>query len=130
MGKDGRRFRWLRAVFLVNLAGNKPAARELSLSHANRILEGFLPSRSNVAVRWRRNQATFVLVGLLRKLLSCLQQLVAVPANPYLQGNYAPCAEVAPTQLEVEGILPPELDGAYIRNGPNPVLPATGKCNW
>ena len=128
--KDHWHLRGLRADCLANVAGSGLAAGELSVSSTNTSLQGLLPSRSNVAVRWRRNQATFVLIVLLRKLISCLQQLVSVPANPYLQGNYAPRAEIAPTQLKVEGIVPPELDGAYIRNGPNPVLPSTGKCNW
>lgn len=38
-----------------------------------------------------------------------------------LSGNFAPVDELAPTPCEVEeGSLPPCLDGAYIRNGPNP----------
>ena len=41
--------------------------------------------------------------------------------NPYLQGNYAPVEEeVTATYLPVEGELPPELNGRYLRNGPNP----------
>jgi len=50
-------------------------------------------------------------------------------AAPYLEGNFAPVAEeVTLTDLEVEGELPRELDGRYVRNGPNPpgpVNPAT-----
>lgn len=89
-----------------------------------------LATCSNLSVRWHRKQATFVLIGFLRSLIGWLQQLLSAHENPYLQGNFAPCAETAPLQLEVEGSLPTELDGAYIRNGPNPVLPSTGKCNW
>ncbi|GLT91384.1 hypothetical protein SLE2022_092750 [Rubroshorea leprosula] len=38
-----------------------------------------------------------------------------------LAGNFAPVDELPPTECEVvEGSLPPCLDGAYIRNGPNP----------
>ncbi|KAK4422450.1 putative carotenoid cleavage dioxygenase 4, chloroplastic [Sesamum alatum] len=38
-----------------------------------------------------------------------------------LSGNYAPVEELPPTVCEVEeGSLPSCLDGAYIRNGPNP----------
>ncbi|KAL8521449.1 hypothetical protein ACS0TY_011824 [Phlomoides rotata] len=38
-----------------------------------------------------------------------------------LSDNFAPVDELPPTQCEVvEGALPPALDGAYIRNGPNP----------
>lgn len=38
-----------------------------------------------------------------------------------LSNNFAPVEELPPTECEViQGSLPPELDGAYIRNGPNP----------
>ncbi|PIN07928.1 Beta, beta-carotene 15,15'-dioxygenase [Handroanthus impetiginosus] len=38
-----------------------------------------------------------------------------------LSDNFAPVDELPPTACEVvEGALPPSLDGAYIRNGPNP----------
>ncbi|KAH6760857.1 nine-cis-epoxycarotenoid dioxygenase 4 [Perilla frutescens var. frutescens] len=38
-----------------------------------------------------------------------------------LSDNFAPVDELPPTECQVvEGALPPSLDGAYIRNGPNP----------
>ncbi|KAK6137223.1 hypothetical protein DH2020_029034 [Rehmannia glutinosa] len=38
-----------------------------------------------------------------------------------LSDNFAPVDELPPTDCQVvEGSLPPSLDGAYIRNGPNP----------
>ncbi len=41
--------------------------------------------------------------------------------NVYLQGNFAPVAdEVTATNLEVIGEIPSELNGRYLRNGPNP----------
>jgi carotenoid cleavage dioxygenase-like enzyme len=44
-----------------------------------------------------------------------------VAGNPYLEGVFAPVtAEVDVPALEVVGELPAELDGAYVRNGPNP----------
>ena len=47
-----------------------------------------------------------------------------VVANRYLDGLYAPVLEeVTAFDLEVTGHLPPELDGRYLRNGPNPVGP-------
>jgi carotenoid cleavage dioxygenase-like enzyme len=40
----------------------------------------------------------------------------------HLSGNFAPVPdEITSTDLEVEGSIPPELRGAYYRNGPNPV---------
>lgn len=41
--------------------------------------------------------------------------------NRYLQGNFAPVSEeVTATDLQVIGELPTELEGRYLRNGPNP----------
>jgi len=43
-------------------------------------------------------------------------------SNRYLTGNYAPVAEeVTAFDLPVEGELPAELAGRYLRNGPNPL---------
>jgi carotenoid cleavage dioxygenase len=42
--------------------------------------------------------------------------------NIYLQGNFAPVDdEVTAFDLEVIGRIPAELEGRYLRNGPNPV---------
>lgn len=42
--------------------------------------------------------------------------------NKWLDGLYAPLHEEATSlELEVEGTLPSELDGRYLRNGPNPL---------
>jgi carotenoid cleavage dioxygenase len=44
--------------------------------------------------------------------------------NPYLQGNFGPVAEeVAVTDLAVTGTIPAHIDGRYVRNGPNPIVP-------
>ena len=41
--------------------------------------------------------------------------------NPYLHGVYAPVVnETQASQLTIEGDLPSDLRGAYLRNGPNP----------
>lgn len=52
-----------------------------------------------------------------------------VVANRYLTGPYAPVEEeLTAVDLAVTGELPPELDGRYLRNGPNPLVavdPAT-----
>ena len=43
-------------------------------------------------------------------------------ANPYLSGSLAPIdVEHTAVDLEVTGTLPAELDGRYVRNGPNPL---------
>jgi len=52
--------------------------------------------------------------------------------NPYLTGNYAPVdSEVTATDLPISGRLPGELDGRYLRNGPNPVTaPEPAAYHW
>ena len=45
-----------------------------------------------------------------------------IAANPYLEGRYGPVAEeCTTTDLRVHGELPKELNGRYLRNGPNPI---------
>ena len=45
-------------------------------------------------------------------------------AHPFLHGEFAPVREeLTATDLEVTGTLPIELEGRYLRNGPNPVGP-------
>ncbi len=51
--------------------------------------------------------------------------------NPYLDGVYAPVTrEVSADDLPVIGELPRDLNGIYLRNGPNPVFPPRGNYHW
>src|SRR4051812_8309875 len=57
----------------------------------------------------------------------------ALPAsNRYLEGVFAPVhEEVTAFELDVTGTLPAELDGRYLRNGPNPFLaPDPDTYHW
>ncbi|KUN04796.1 dioxygenase [Streptomyces yokosukanensis] len=48
----------------------------------------------------------------------------------YLRGRFAPVPEEhGAADLTVRGALPPELDGRYLRNGPNP-LPGRDEGHW
>jgi len=53
-------------------------------------------------------------------------------ANQYLEGNFAPVHdEVTAVDLPITGTLPPELDGSYLRNGPNPATtPDPDRYHW
>ncbi len=53
-------------------------------------------------------------------------------ANRYLEGNYAPVRdEVTAFDLSVVGTLPVELEGRYLRNGPNPLgAPDPATHHW
>jgi carotenoid cleavage dioxygenase-like enzyme len=52
--------------------------------------------------------------------------------NQYLEGNYAPVLEeTTATSLEITGVIPKELSGRFIRNGPNPNdHPSGAKYHW
>lgn len=53
--------------------------------------------------------------------------------NMYLNGQFAPVAEeVTAVDLEIIGELPAELNGRYLRNGPNPAAPVVDpmKHHW
>lgn len=53
------------------------------------------------------------------------------PKNPFLEGNFAPVAEEHTTDsLKVTGVIPKALNGLFLRNGPNPQFPPTGKYHW
>ncbi|RMH74620.1 MAG: hypothetical protein D6683_12495 [Actinomyces sp.] len=48
----------------------------------------------------------------------------ATDVNPYLSANCAPVPdEITAVDLPVTGVLPDELDGLWVRNGPNPARP-------
>ena len=59
-------------------------------------------------------------------------QTLSMSSNPFLRGNMAPVdVEFTEFDLTVTGQLPPELDGYYVRNGPNPVTPPNPeKYHW
>ena len=51
--------------------------------------------------------------------------------NQYLVGNFAPVKdELTVTDLPVEGAIPPEINGRYLRNGPNPIAPDPAAYHW
>ncbi len=51
--------------------------------------------------------------------------------GPYLQGLYAPVLEeITARDLTVEGKLPDDLEGFFVRNGANPRLPPRGRYHW
>jgi len=52
-------------------------------------------------------------------------------ANPYLAGNFAPVDdEITSFDLKVSGELPRELNGRFLRIGPNPIDPDPASYHW
>ena len=57
------------------------------------------------------------------------------PVNPadnaFLRGGFEPVhQEISADSLSVEGALPPDLTGVYLRNGPNPRFPPLGSYTY
>ncbi|KAI3736395.1 hypothetical protein L6452_15934 [Arctium lappa] len=56
---------------------------------------------------------------------------LSVDPSYVLTDNFAPVDELSPTECEVvHGSIPPCLDGAYIRNGPNPQFVPNGPHHY
>ncbi|GAB2224192.1 hypothetical protein Droror1_Dr00004942 [Drosera rotundifolia] len=73
------------------------------------------------------------LLKILNRVEDVINTFIDPPNKPWIEpehvlsGNFAPVAELAPTECKViEGTLPACLEGVYIRNGPNPYLPQQG----
>ncbi len=52
--------------------------------------------------------------------------------NPYLQGNFAPVLEERSDdhELPVTGVIPPDLNGRLLRNGPNPSVVPVDQADY
>ena len=56
--------------------------------------------------------------------MSTTESALPTTGDFFLRGNYAPVAdELTEYDLPVRGVIPPEIDGWYLRNGPNPRRP-------
>ena len=76
------------------------------------------PSKMETAIRSVVTTGVTAIAGFNRK------RLHAPDAHPYLTGVHTPMtAEVTLEQLAVTGTIPAELNGRYLRNGPNPATP-------
>jgi carotenoid cleavage dioxygenase len=53
------------------------------------------------------------------------------PDHPFLRGNFAPVAqEIEELQPRIVGKIPAELNGVFVRNGPNPQFPPLRNYHW
>jgi carotenoid cleavage dioxygenase-like enzyme len=63
--------------------------------------------------------------------LETIDRQLATEPNPYLDGPYAATHdEVTLDDLEVIGEIPNDLNGVYVRNGPNPQFDPRGRYHW
>ncbi|KAH6790990.1 nine-cis-epoxycarotenoid dioxygenase 4 [Perilla frutescens var. frutescens] len=93
------------------------------------------PSNKKHLVQNRKNQS--ILAIIFNKLDDFICNFIDLPLRPsidpkhVLSGNLAPVDELPPTACAVvEGSLPSCLDGAYIRNGPNPQFIPNGPYHF
>ena len=57
--------------------------------------------------------------------------MIESSVNHFLQGNFAPIHdEINSKELKVIGEIPPEIEGMFLRNGPNPQFPDPEKYHW
>jgi carotenoid cleavage dioxygenase-like enzyme len=61
-----------------------------------------------------------------------VEPAAVIAPNPYLEGPFAPVhEEVVAVDLEVlAGEIPRDLNGVYVRNGPNPQYAPAGRYHW
>ena len=53
------------------------------------------------------------------------------PLSPYLSGNYAPVhTEITAADLRLDGDIPRDLDGMFVRTGSNPRFTPRGRHHW
>ncbi|KAG8382047.1 hypothetical protein BUALT_Bualt05G0035900 [Buddleja alternifolia] len=90
-----------------------------------------LKTPKNPLIQKRKNQS--LLATIFNSLDDFISTFIDLPLHPsinpkhVLSGNYAPVDELPPTACTVmEGSLPSCLNGAYIRNGPNPQFTPRG----
>src|SRR5262249_53314532 len=58
------------------------------------------------------------------RMIEKKRRAFARTAHPYLTGNYAPVQdELNVNDLSIIGKIPQDLNGVYMRNGPNPAYP-------
>ena len=63
--------------------------------------------------------------------LETLEKPHNTEVNPYLAGPFSPThEEVTLDDLEVIGEIPRDLNGVYVRNGPNPQFNPRGRYHW
>ncbi|MFV0248794.1 MAG: carotenoid oxygenase family protein [Tenacibaculum sp.] len=60
-----------------------------------------------------------------------IKHYAAATHNPYISGPFAPVfKEIVANKLEVIGEIPKDINGAYMRNGPNPKYTPMGHYHW
>ncbi|KAF7809532.1 putative carotenoid cleavage dioxygenase 4, chloroplastic [Senna tora] len=124
----------IKFLYQMNAAGVQPQESLLNEVHSRfalRWLNRRGPSDSSraepVVIKKRRPQVQSLPAFIFNSFDTIINTFIDPPIKPsvdpkhVLSNNFAPVDELPPTECEIiHGSLPPSLDGAYIRNGPNP----------
>lgn len=112
---------WISLVWgLCFLACTLISALGLSYPAANQLLVQYAPTALILLTVWfTKVFPDWYKQKQMNSLASQAEQ--KIPSNPFLQGNFAPVhEELSSDNLTIEGQLPPDLTGVYMRNGANP----------
>ncbi|GHF17558.1 carotenoid cleavage dioxygenase [Kordiimonas sediminis] len=64
----------------------------------------------------------------MKEIVTDIPLYIDSDTNPLLEGGYEPIGtEINATDMEVIGTLPADIDGVYVRNGPNPQFQPRGR---
>lgn len=56
---------------------------------------------------------------------------ISTPSSPFLSGNFAPVSQEHKIEISnIVGEIPVNLQGNFVRNGPNPQYPPLGQYHW
>ncbi|KAK9699011.1 hypothetical protein RND81_08G147300 [Saponaria officinalis] len=119
-------------VYRTNLSNfPKPSKKSKSRLQPSKPLDYNGTHLTSQKKSWIITQKSYYTPSLLSKLINTLEDIINKYIDPpkracvdpriVLSRNFAPVDELPPTECEIdEGALPSSLEGAYIRNGPNP----------
>src|SRR5690242_1527544 len=106
------------------------AARTMSAAQ-RAVRTPLMPSDNSAVSRTDRSGVGFLPAMSLHLDRIDLTTMVETGENPYLVGPYAPTRdELTLRDLDVVGEIPDDLNGVYVRNGPNPQYEPQGRYHW
>ncbi|WP_206602858.1 carotenoid oxygenase family protein [Leptolyngbya ohadii] len=90
------------------------------------------PNRTGYLLFWSRGRTNQAIEhSATREGQTNFPNTMTATPNPYLADNFAPVqTELTSDPLCVVGKLPPELNGMFVRNGPNPQFSPIGRYHW
>ncbi|KAL7616410.1 hypothetical protein Lser_V15G00245 [Lactuca serriola] len=135
-----------RPAFKASVLGNNEEVHVIRITpktHNQQEISPIVESKRSLQVIWARvdSRKPSSELSLLEKIFKKINSYIikfldsplhlSVDPSYTLSDNFAPVDELSPTKCEViHGFIPPCLDGAYIRNGPNPQFISGGPHHY